>query len=46
MVFTLYDQIVIHPYFTSDHDPYDVLLVDHLVVEDMGEVLLLVVMFR
>ena len=45
-VFALYDQIVIHYYITSDHDPYDVLWVVHLVLEDMGEVLLLVVMIH
>ena len=45
-VFALYDQIVIHPYITSDYDSYDVFWVDHLVLEDIGEVLLWIVMFR
>ena len=35
-MFALYDQIVIHHYITSDYDPYDALLVVHLVLEDMG----------
>jgi hypothetical protein len=39
----VYVQIVIHHYFTSDHDPYDVLWVVRLVLEDMGEVKMLVV---
>jgi hypothetical protein len=32
-----------HHYFTYDHDPYDVLWVVRLVLEDMGEVKMLVV---
>jgi hypothetical protein len=39
----VYAQIVIHHYFTSDHDPYDILWVVRLVLEDMGEVKMLVV---
>jgi hypothetical protein len=39
----VYVQIVIYHYFTSDHDPYDILLVVRLVLEDMGEVKMLVV---
>jgi hypothetical protein len=39
----VYVQIVIYHYFTSDHDPYDVLWVVHLVLEDMEEVKSLVV---
>jgi hypothetical protein len=35
--------IVIYHYFTSDHDPYDVLWVVRLVLEDMEEVKMLVV---
>jgi hypothetical protein len=38
-----YIQIVIYHYFTSGHDPYDVLWVVRLVLEDMGEVKILVV---
>jgi hypothetical protein len=39
----VYVQIVNYHYFTSDHDPYDVLCVVCLVLEDMGEVKMLVV---
>jgi hypothetical protein len=39
----VYVQIVIYHYFTSSHDPYDVLWVVLLVLEDMGEVEILVV---
>jgi hypothetical protein len=39
----VYVQIVIYHYFTSDHDPYDVLWVVRLILEDMGEVKMLVV---
>jgi hypothetical protein len=42
----VYIQIFIHHYFTSDHDPYDVLWVVRLVLEDMGEVKMLVVTSR
>jgi hypothetical protein len=38
-----YIQIVIYHYFTSGHDPYDVLWVVRLVLEDMGELEMLVV---
>ena len=31
-----YDQIVHHLFITTDYDPYDVLWVVHLVLEDMG----------
>jgi hypothetical protein len=39
----VYVQIVIYHYFTSGHDPYDVLWVVRLVLEDIGEVEMLVV---
>jgi hypothetical protein len=39
----VYVQVVIYHYFTSGHDPYDVLWVVHLVLEDMQEVEMLVV---
>jgi hypothetical protein len=39
----VYVQIVIYHYFTSYHDPYDVLWVVRLVPEDMGELKMLVV---
>jgi hypothetical protein len=39
----VYVQIVIYYYFTSDHDPYDILWVVRLVLENMGEVKMLVV---
>ena len=39
----VYVQIVIHHYFISDPEPYDVSWVVRLVLEDMGEVMLLVV---
>jgi hypothetical protein len=38
----VYVQIIIYYYFTSDHNPYDILWVVRL-VEDMGEVKMLVV---
>jgi hypothetical protein len=38
----VYVQIIIYHYFTSDYDPYDVLWVVRFVLEDMGEVKLLV----
>ena len=41
----IYDQIFIHPYYTYDYDSYDVLWVDHLVLEDMREALLWIVIF-
>jgi hypothetical protein len=39
----VYVQIVTYCYFISDHDPYDVLWVVRLVLEDMGEVKMLLV---
>jgi hypothetical protein len=39
----VYIQIIIYHYLTFDHDPYDVLWVVRLVLEDMGEVKMLVV---
>ena len=39
----VYVQIVIHYHIISDLDPYDVVWVVRLVLEDMGEVMLLVV---
>jgi hypothetical protein len=39
----VYVHIVIYHYFTSDYDPYDILWVVQLVLEDMGEVKILVV---
>ena len=39
----LYDQIVIHPYITTELDPYDVLWVVCVVLEDMEEVIMLFV---
>ena len=39
----VYVQIVIHYHIIFDLDPYDVLWVVRLVLEDMGEVMLLVV---
>ena len=39
----VYVQIVIHYHIIFDFDPYDFLWVVRLVLEDMGEVMLLVV---
>ena len=39
----VYVQIVIHYHIIFDLDPYDVLRVVRLVLEDMGEVMLLLV---
>ena len=39
----VYVQIVIHYHIIFDIDPYDVLCVVHLVLEDIGEVMSLVV---